>query len=537
MDRRTFLHRGSAFAAMLAAGSLVACGDDDDGDASASASGTGDSAASGSTAEESTSATDQADSPATSGGGRLRIAVAGTADDTNNPFMSSSNAGFAALYHLYDSLAFLAGSEVELGLAESIEPNEDGSEWTIVLKDATFHDGSPVTSADVAYTLRTVADPAQAPTLAQGFGIMDLDNIATPDDKTVVVPLTAPRGDFLDAELAIWSAIVPDGSLGGADAVGSGPFKLEAFEAGQSTRMVRNDDYWDSLASLDELELVIINDATARLNALKGGEVDFVWEITPTAAVAEQGNDDIVIHRGGTANSRALGFAANTTLPPFDNPDAVRALKLVVDRQAFVDTVLLGFGEVGNDLVGKGLPGFADDIQQVERNVDEARELFASAGITELTMLTGETTAGMVAAAELLVQQLAEVGVTLTLEELPADQYYTDFERLLSTPLQSAWYINRPADVHLTTFSGSAAFFNLTALRGDEYDGLLATAQAAVDRDERLAAVRQAQEYAFANDGMVIWGYQEDVNASIPGLSGFTLSQSVPRFHEAVLES
>lgn len=511
---------------------LIGCSDDEDPTPTATSEnggGGGDP-----TATQAAAATER---PEPMGGGRVRIAAGGSATEVFNPFNNSGSAGFGGFYHVYDSLAWLVGSEVQLGVAESIEPNEDGTVWTIVLKEATFHDGSPLTSADVAYTLRTVADPAQAPTLAGGFSIMDVDNITTPDDRTVVVPLNVPRGDFLDAELSLWSIVVPEGSLGGEGAIGSGPYKLEAFEAGSSTRMVRNDDYWGTPGLLDELEIIVINDPTARLNALKGGEVEFAWEVTPAAAKAEEGNDDVVINRGGTPNSRALGFAMNTLLPPFDNPDAVRALKLAVDRQAFVNTVLLGFGEIGNDLVGKGLPGYADGIPQTERDVEQATALFASAGVTELTMLTGEVTAGAVAASELLVQQLAEVGVTLTLDELPADQYYADFARLFSTPLQTAWFINRPADTHLTSFTGSNSGFNITGLAGEEYDGLLANAQSAVDRDERQGIVQAAQQYAFDNDGLVIWGYQEDLNASVPQLSGVTYTQSVPLFHSASLEA
>ena len=428
-------------------------------------------------------------------------------------------------------------AEVRLGIAESIEPNADGTEWTIVLREATFHDGRPLTSADVAYTLRTYTDPEVTPIISSGFSMVDAANISTPDARTVVVPLTIPRGDFLDAELAISSFVLPEGSLGGPEAIGTGAFKLEAYEASSSIRMVRNADYWNTPPLLDELEIVVVNDPTARLNALKGGEVEFARGITPAAARAEDGNDEIVLHRGGAANSQAMGFAANITLPPFDNPDAVRALKLAIDRQALVDTVLLGFGVLGNDLVGKGLPGYADAIPQTERDVQQARALFESAGVTELTMLTGETTAGTVAAAELLVQQLAEAGVTLTLDELPADQYYSDFGRLFSTPLQSCWWVNRPADVHLTSYTGSNAGFNLTGIGGAEYDALLASAQVSVDRDERLAVIQQLQQHAFDHDGMVIWGFREDLNASVPGLTGVSFTQSSPRFHRASLEA
>ena len=481
-------------------------------------------------------ATDSATEDTQTSGGWLRVGALGGATDTFNPFFATSLADYIGFWAVYDTLAWLVGSEVELGLAESVTPNEDGSEWTIVLKEATFHDGSPVRPEDVAYSFRTFANPEMAPFMAQFFFNVDTENIGIPDDRTLVVPLRSPQGDFLERTLATMSLVVPEGSIGGPDAIGSGPFKLETYEAGKGMRMVRNEDYWGGPPPLlDGMEVIVINDANARLNALKGGEIEFAAGITPTAARAEANNPDIVLLPAGVANSTAHSFAANTQIPPFDNPDVVRALKLAVDREALVNTVLLGFGDVGNDIVGKGLPGYNDSLPQVERNVEEARRLFEAAGVTDLTMLTGEVVPGTLAAAELLVQQLAEVGVTLTLDEIPADQYYADFMLLLSTPLQSAYWTNRPAATHASMMTGSNGTFNLSGIAGEEYDAILGALVTEVDTERRNQLGLDVQEYLHQNDGMVVWAFQEDINAAVPNLDGVTYSQSAPRFHQASL--
>ena len=102
-------------------------------------------------------------------GGWLRVGAPSEAVDTFNPFFAQGLADWIGLWAVYDTLAWLVGSEVQLGLAESVTPNDDGSVWTIVLKEATFHDGSPVRPQDVAYSFATFADPAQAPFFAQFF--------------------------------------------------------------------------------------------------------------------------------------------------------------------------------------------------------------------------------------------------------------------------------------------------------------------------------------------------------------------------------
>ena len=472
-----------------------------------------------------------------SGGGWVRVGAIGSATDHFNPFFAQSLADYVGLWAVYDSLAWLVGAEVEMGLAKSVTPNEDASEWTIVLEDATFHDGSPVRPQDVAYSLATMANPESAPFMAQFFFNIDAANISFPDDRTLVVPLYTPQGDFLVRTLSTVSLVVPEGSMGGPGAIGSGPFKLEAYEPGKSIRMVRNEDYWDGPPpALDGIEVIVINDANARLNALKAGEIEFAAGITPSAALAEADNPDLTILPAGVANSTVHTFAANTTLPPFDNPDVVRALKLAVDREALVNTVLFGFGVVGNDIVGKGLPGYNDSLPQIGRDVEEAQRLFEAAGVTELHMLTSEVAPGMTAAAELLVQQLAEVGVTLTLEEIPPDQFYVDFMRLLTTPLQSAIWTNRPAAAQAALMTGSMGGFNLTGIAGEEYDALLGALIAEVDSERRLQLGLEVQEYLYHNDGMVVWAFQEDLNAAVTGLSGVIYSQSAPRFNLATLE-
>ena len=481
-------------------------------------------------------ATDAMTEKPQAGGGWVRVGAPGSTSDVFNPFFAQGLADYIGLWAVYDSLVWLVGADVEFGLAESVTPNEDGSEWTIVLKEATFHDGSPVRPEDVAYSFATFANPETAPFMSPFFFNIDVANISIPDERTLVVPLHSPQGDFLDRSLAMVSIVVPEGSTGGPDAIGSGPFKLEAYEAGKSIRMVRNDDYWDGPPLLDGVEVIIIEDANARLNALKGGEIEFASSISPTAAKAESDNPDIVLLPAGVANSSAHAFAANTNIPPFDNPDVVRALKLAIDREALINIVLLGYGELGNDIVGKGLPGYNDSLPQVERDVEEARRLFESAGVTELTMLTGEIIPGATAAADLLAQQLAEVGVTLTLNETPADQYYADFMALFSTPLQSAYWVNRPAAIHAAMATGSNAVFNLTGIGGEEYDPLLGAVIAEVDAERRSQLAYDLQAYLYENDGMVVWAYQEDINASVPGLSGVTYSQSGPRFYRASLE-
>ncbi|MFI7011224.1 ABC transporter substrate-binding protein [Streptomyces sp. NPDC050145] len=464
-------------------------------------------------------------------GKALRV---GASDATGTIGLDPRHAGFGAsyiaLYHLYDQLMYLKGSRYELGLAESVEPSADAAEWTVrIHKHAVFHDGSPVRAADVAYSLRTLATPPS--TRANNFADLDLDRLKIVDQHTLKVGLKRPRGDFREGILAVFSPVFPEGT-GDKDfarGVGSGPYRLDEQD-GKNLRLAVNDKYWNGTSHFRRIDLSLIADPAARLAALKSGQIDYAFGITATGAKAERANRAISVRRGHTANSNALSFAMNERLAPFDDPDVRRAVRLAADRDALVQKVLLGLGTPGEDLVGKGLPGYAGRART--RDVAEAKRLFARAGVDTLELRAADTVPGFTAAARLLGQQLKEAGVDLDVRTVPADTYYADLKGLSRAPFQTFYYANRPAAVHLSATTTKGAFFNVTGL-GERHFKRLAAAQATVDDDRREAAFATIQRDLSATGGDLLWGFQEQLDASVPGLTGVWSSQSTPVFTRA----
>jgi peptide/nickel transport system substrate-binding protein len=501
VERRRFLQWSAAATAAAGATALSACSTESSGTTSAAA------------------------------GNLLRV---GASDATGSIGLDPRHAGFGAsyiaMYHLYDQLMYLRGSRYEPGLAESVEPNRDATEWTVrIRRRAVFHDGSPVRAADVAYSLRTLASPPS--TRANNFADLDLDRLKAVDSHTLKVGLKRPRGDFREGILAVFSPVFPEGTgeKDFAKGVGSGPYRLEEHD-GKNLRLAVNDRYWDGASHFHRIELALIADPAARLAALRSGQIDYASGISATGAKAERANRAIRLRRGDTANSNALSFAMNQHLAPFDNPDVRRAVRLAADRTALVRKVLLGLGSTGEDLIGKGLPGYAGGTR--ERDVAEAKRLFARAKVDSLTLRAADTVPGFVAAAKLLGQQLKEAGVDLDVQQVPADTYYADLKGLSRIPFQTFYYANRPAAVHLSATTTEGAFFNVTGL-GKRHWKRLGAAQATVDDSRREAAFAAIQRDLFASGGDLLWGFQEQLDASVPGLSGVWSSQSTPVFTRA----
>jgi peptide/nickel transport system substrate-binding protein len=463
----------------------------------------------------------------------LRI---GAFDETNtaglDPRTASNGASLIVLYHVYDALMVLTQDGYQMQLAESVEPNADGSEWTIRIRNgAKFHDGRPVTAKDVVYSLRTLGTPPS--NRATVYATVDLAGMRAVDARTVRVPMRQPRGDFREAVLSVYSVVFPDGTKDFSKGIGSGPYRLAGSDA-QTVRLVATGDHWSGQPRLQELRISRIADPAARLNAVKGGQLDYSVQISATGARAERADKRVVVRRGGAANANALSFAMNMQLKPFDDPRVRRAVRLAADRQALVDHALLGYGTVGADVVGKGLPGYAKGITDRQRDVATAKQLFSAAGVRELTIRAAEIVPGMMAAVQLFAQQLAEAGVKLNVQQVPPDTFYADITTLATHPFQTFYYVNRPAALHLSAVTAKGVPFNVIGT-GADYQRRLAAAQAIVDDARREAAFEALQMELYENGGDLLWGYQEMIDASKPGVSGVRSVGLVPNFTHAAL--
>ncbi len=455
----------------------------------------------------------------------------GAFDGTNtaglDPRTASNGASLIVMRHVYDSLMLLTEEGYQLSLAESVEPNADATSWTIRIRDGvTFHDGRPVTSEDVIFSIRTLATPPS--NRASVYKDVNAAGLKAVDKRTVEVPLKQPRGDFREAVLVVYSPILPNGTTDFSKGIGSGPYRMAGSDA-QTVQLVATGTHWSGKTSVGELRVTRIADTAARLNAIKGGQIDYAVQISATGAKTEEAAKTVAVHRGGAANSNALSFAMNMQLKPFDDPRVRRAVRLAADRQALVDKALLGYGTVGADVVGKGLPGYAKAVADRRRDLDTAKRLFSEAGITALTMRAGEIVPGMMAAARLFAQQLAEAGVTLTIEEAPADTYYADLKKLSTYPFQTFWYANRPAALHYAAVTAPGASFNVIGT-GPDYHKRLAQAQATVENSARASAFEALQMEMYESGGDLVWGYQEALDASQQKISGVARAASIPTF-------
>jgi peptide/nickel transport system substrate-binding protein len=453
-------------------------------------------------------------------GGRLRAAFAGGgAKEVVDPHLANLFVEAARAKALYDKLADL-GADVSARprLAEKWEPSADLTRWRITLREATFHNGRPVRAQDVLFSYARIADPARTFRARSSLALIDLANSRAVDDRTVEFVLRRPFVELPNVLAAFGTYIVPEGTEDFTTPVGSGPFSFVSFEPGRSALLKRNPDYWDGAPHLDELEFVIANEESARINALLGGQVEYAHDLTPTSARSYGGDDRLTLVR--SPNSAIQAFAMKLDRPPFDDPDLRTAMFLLADRKQLVDSVLSGEGQVGNDLFGKGYQYYADDLPQRTRDLDEAKFLIRKAGAEGLpvTLNTSTAAAGLVEAATVFADQARAAGLNVEVVQGNKDTFWAD--TLKNGSLSSFRSGAMPIETHIAQRLLSTSTTNITKWARPDFDALYDQAVSTSDDKVRTGLYHQMQRMLHDEGGYLMWGFADWIVGTARNVGG-----------------
>ncbi|MFI8849951.1 ABC transporter substrate-binding protein [Streptomyces sp. NPDC053499] len=443
-------------------------------------------------------------------GGRLRAAFAGGgASETLDPHLSNLFADVARAKALFDKLAdYGADLSAQPRLAEKWEANKALDRWQVTLREATFHDGRPVTAQDVLYSYRRIADPKKAFRAKASLEPIDLDASRPTGRRSIEFVLKRPTAEFPNVLAAFGAYIVPENATDfDKKPIGSGPFRFVSFAPGRSAVFRRYEEYWDGAPHLDELEFVVANEESARVNALLGGQVEYAHELNPTTARAHEDKGQIEIVR--LRNSAMQAFCMKTDRAPFDDKRVREAFFLIADRKELVRGALSGAGEIGNDLFGKGYEYYADSLPQREQDLDRARALLKKAGAENLkvTLDTSAVAAGFTEAASIFRDQAKKAGVTLDVKMGSKDSYWNDI--LDSGTLCCYRSGAMPIEAHISQRLLTDSTTNATKWKHKDFDALYQQVQSTRDKKERAAVYERMQRRLYTEGGFLVWGFAD----------------------------
>ncbi len=413
----------------------------------------------------------------------------------------------------------------ELATKWSVSP--DGLTWTFDLrKGVKFHSGKDFTSADVVYTFKRLLDPALGSGAKAVLEFLDADGIKAPDPYTVTFTTKKPVVELPVLISNKFTNIVPDGATHEALRLhedGTGPFMQEQFTPNAPVRILtKNPNYWDSgKPKADCLRITVAQEPVAAVAAIKSGQVDLVLNVDPTGIPSLKGDPNVTLLQTGASNSMTISMWVDT--PPFDNIKVREALKKVVDRQAMIDTVLLGFGEPGADNpVPLGSPAsFTKDAPK--QDIAGAKKLLAEAGHPDglkFDLYTAEGVPGMVRMAQVFAEMAKPAGFDINVIVTPAASFW-DEVWLHKSIVTSAWSM-RPPGLGLAVAYTQNAKWKETHWERPDYDALLLKANTTVDTAARIQLYQQAGKMLADEGGLILPMFVHQVLALRKGCSGYT---------------
>jgi peptide/nickel transport system substrate-binding protein len=404
-------------------------------------------------------------------------------------------------------------------LAESWTVSDDGKEITFTLKEGlTFHDGTPVNAEAVRYTFERFKEKGMASPIYGG--IMQIAGVEAVDENTVRFTFEEPAANFWSTISMPYAGIISPESAktvdetGEGDLVGSGPFKVDSWTAGQKIVLARNPDYdWGppivenrGAPYLDALVYKVIPDATTQVAALQAGEVNVVFVNQPSHLAQLEKDASIELEDALMSDLIYLGF--NSQKPPFDEVLVRQALSHAVNKQEIVDVALGGLGEVAYSPLPPQLPGFDPSLKEYELGYDpdKAQQLLVDAGFQQQDdgtwerggeqlkgLLVTSTRAPNKEVATLLQSQMKAIGVPVEIQQLDSKAVMQatgegQFDLLL---WRYGW--NDPDALNIFLSSDRIGRTNRVGYSNSEFDALVEQGAHELDEDARLQLYLEAQ--------------------------------------------
>ncbi|MCC3646576.1 LPXTG cell wall anchor domain-containing protein [Cytobacillus oceanisediminis] len=448
---------------------------------------------------------------------------------------------------LYDTLFNLdENNKPQPWLVKDYTVSEDGKTYELNLhENVKWHDGEPLTAEDVKFTMDYFIEYPKSRFTIPLKAISSIEVLSETSIKLVLSQadpnfMIQPLSDLPILPQHIWSNVKnPDEET---NALGSGPYILEEHKSGQYYKMKSNEEYFKGTPPINELIFPIIEDTTAMYNALQAGELDVIsTSISPELVEQFESNSSLKVVRG-PGYSTSL-FQINAEKYPMTETPFRQAIDYAIDKENIVNTVLLGFAEVGSPgFIHPSSSYYNDDLKPVY-DQEKAKKILEAAGFIDkdgdgfredqegnkidLTTLVYAGNPIRIRTAELVSEALNEVGIKNTVKAMDS----TTVDSLMWPDFDVSK--GRDYDLGVWSWSNTMQLFpdrmndlfhsdpaigsvNIGGYKNTEFDQLGEKLKVTYDETERLNLIKEMQAFVADNAPFVTLYYQEIVNAFNP---------------------
>ena len=440
----------------------------------------------------------------------------------------------------FEGLIALVGSETDkyVGvIAESWSPNADKSVWTFKIRDGvTFQDGTPCDAEACRLSFERFLTMGLGPVNVIGRFVADPKQITAPDAQTLVFDLGKPQPVFeaaiasgngpLIVNTAVAKAHEVDGDWGtgwatlNSEGLGTGPYRIADFEPGASLTMQRYENYWGGWTGdeFDGIVLRVVEEDATRRQLVEQGGADIVDNLTPEALQALGQNPDVTVDR---SYSTEVMYMVMTVGGALATPEARQAMCAAFPYDDVVSGVYMGYGKRAIGPVAELTRGFAPETPVFATDLDQAKALFAKAGVAEGTTITLMQESGdekSKAVTQLFQANLAKVGITLDIQTVDygttSGMFFSDVpaEERPGVQMGFWWPDYNDAYNHLYAQVACDSWGSKGANAGfycnKQVDADLATARDAADDATYMTALASAQRILSHDDPSAVYYLQ-----------------------------
>ena len=457
--------------------------------------------------------------------GRNSVTV-GIATDVASldPHYATTGDTRAVMFNMFEGLVKASPEGgVTYAVASDYAVSADGLTYTFTLREGvTFHNGEPVTAEDVVYSLKRAAGSENEGTpLISAFS--NVTDIEADEAGHVVLTLNTPGLEFINSVAS--ASIIPadSGADIGSNPIGTGPFKFVSYAPGDYLVMEKYDGYWGQKAHLDQVTFLFRN-VNNMVVGLQGGTLDLVTKLPSSYLSAVESSFTVL----NDTMKLVVALYLNNDVEPLNDPLVRQAMYYAIDVDDLNTFMCDGAGvATGTSMYPAQKQYFIPELAEAyPHDAEKAKELLAQAGYPDgfdLTVIAPSDYDQYVQGAEVLAEQLKQIGVNVKVELTPFDNWTSDVyrSRNFEATICAIASNDMSAREMLERYTGDAAK-NFINFSNEEYDRVVAAAKATLDPEEQIALYKRAEEI-LNEQAASLW--LMDMNELVvlnPKLDGYT---------------